>query len=258
MRKFFDFIPRPIKVLFFFIGILLFSFFIYIFIGAPPFSDEHRYRRAERANMVGPAKILDIIDFTPVKGELYKRMVIADDGDGVILYMYEPLSDRPEKLIYRKKQGAVTVYAAPYELYIHRDVYDFKVPIILFDDFPQAIRAELECILWSISDEKSIPKTMHPETVFAEAYRDTPGYFCFHLNSPGFSTFPSTDESEQPTLMTFCRLTSRSIYDVYANTELPVTIRLFDKDNNLIHEEIVTVRNVVGEAHYQRSEHSQQ
>lgn len=254
MRKLSHFIPRPLKALLYCIGILLFSFLLYIFLGAPPLSEEHAYRRAERANLVGPAKILDIIDLEPVVNEYYNRMVIADEGDAVILYMRDSQNNLSEKLVYRQKQGAVTVFAAPYELFLYSTDHEFEIPIILFDDFPQAVRAEMEFTLWTLDDSDAVPRVCLPKNYWGEAYRENSGYFCFYINSPDFSWAAWTDDSKEPTLATFCKLTGKTFSRMDADTTLPVTVRLFNAENQLVHEETVIVRGVIGEAHYQRKD----
>lgn len=254
MRKLFRSIPRPVKTLFYMIGISLATFLLYIFIGAPPLSEEHAYRRAERANLVGPAKILDIIDLAPVVDEHYSRMIIANDGDAVILYMWDAQHNLSEKLVYRQKQGAVTVFAAPYELFLYSTDHEFKIPIILFDDFPQAVRAEMEFTLWTIQDSEAIPQVCLPKDYFGEAYRKNDGYFCFYIYSPDFSWIQWTNDSEEPTLSTFCKLTGKTFSRMDTDTTLPVTVRLFDADNQLMHEETVIIRSIIGEAHYERGE----
>lgn len=254
MKKHFHFIPRPLKVLLYFCGILCLSFLIYIFIGAPAFSVEHRYRRAERANLVGPAEILDIIELSPVLDETYDRMVIADVDDAVILYMCDTSNWKPDKLAYRQKQGKVTVFAAPYIPIIHHNDHEFEIPIILFDDFPQAVHAQIELELYSIQDTHAIPHTALPQKFFGEADRKKSGYFCFYIKSPDFSWFGPGKESEEPTLATLCKLTEKSFYRVDPNIILPVTVKLFDSKNQLVYEETVLIRDIVGDAHYRRAE----
>lgn len=254
MKKNFHFIPRPLKVLLYFCGILCLSFLIYIFIGAPAFSVEHRYRRAERANLIGPAEILDIIELSPILNETYDHMVIASVDNAVILYMCDTSNLMPDKLAYRQKQGNVTVFAAPYIPIIHHNDHKFQIPIILFDDFPQAVRAQIELKLWTIQDTHTIPHTALPQKFLGEADREKSGYFCFYINSPDFSWYGPGKESEEPTLNTLCKLTGKSFYRVDPDTSIPVTVRLYDSDNQLIHEETVIIRDVVGDAHYRRGE----
>ena len=193
-------------------------------------------------------------ELSPVLDETYDRMVIADVDDAVILYMCDTSNWKPDKLAYRQKQGKVTVFAAPYIPIIHHNDHEFEIPIILFDDFPQAVHAQIELELYSIQDTHAIPHTALPQKFFGEADRKKSGYFCFYIKSPDFSWFGPGKESEEPTLATLCKLTEKSFYRVDPNIILPVTVKLFDSKNQLVYEETVLIRDIVGDAHYRRAE----
>lgn len=129
----------------------------------------------------------------------------------MILYMWDSQNNLSEKLVYRQKQGTVTVFAAPYELFLYSTDHEFEIPIILFDDFPQAARAEMEFTLWTLDDSDAVPRVCLPKDYFGEAYRENSGYFCFYINSPDFSCVTWTDDSEEPTLATLCKLTGNTL-----------------------------------------------
>ena len=244
-------LSRPVKVLILLVGFLATSLLLYIFVGTPPLSDEHRYRRAEKANLVGPAEILDILELEPVNmHNSCDRMIIADTGDAVIMYLWHTQEDYLEYLVYREKMGDITVYAAPCARGI--DTWELadeiKLPVLLFDNFPQAVRAELDLTLWADRDDDFT----FSKDYALEARREKPGYFCFYIYA---SDFTRSDDDEGAVLASFSKFTSgETSNSISPMTEIPATVRLFDADGRLIHEETVSIRHVSGEAHYERSD----
>ena len=244
-------LPRPVKVLLLLIGAFITSLLLYIFIGAPPLSDEHRYRRAEKAHLVGPAEILDIIELTPPQAGSYERMLLADGGDYIVMYLWNTQNAYHDELVYRKKMGDVTVYAAPTNLWYYfswEGTPEIKLPIVLFDNFPKAVRAELDFTLRA---------TLHGDSAFSkdyslEAHRETPGYFCSYIHAPGYS---ASDNDEGAVLASFSSFTSGEVSNsIYVTTAIPANIRLYNADDHLIHEETVMIRHLSAEAHYERGE----
>ena len=252
MRKsFWKRLTRPVKVLILLIGSLVTSFLLYIFIGAPPLSDEQRYRRTEKAHLVGPAEILDIIELTPLYESSYEYMLIADTKDAVIMYLWNTQRNPSERLVYREKMGDVTVYAAPtaiwYELWERRP--EIELPILLFDNYPQAVRAELDLTL---SADKYGDYTFTKDYAL-EAQRKKTGYFCFYIQASDYS---SSGDDEGAVLSSFSSFTSH--YEISESidirTAIPAMVRLYDSKNNLIHEETVMIRKPSAQAHYERGE----
>ncbi len=252
MRKsFWKRFPRPLKVLILLIGSLVTSSLLYIFIGAPPLSDEQRYRRAEKAHLVGPAEILDIIELDPLYENSYEYMLIADTEDAVIMFLWNTNQHPNESLVYREKMGDVTVYAAPtaiwYELWERRP--EIELPILLFDNYPRAVRAELDLTL---SADKYDDYTFTKDYAL-EAQRKNPGYFCFYIQASDYS---SSGDDEGAVLASFSSFTSH--YEISESiairTSIPATVRLYDANNSLIHEETVIIREPSAQAHYERGE----
>lgn len=174
VRNLLEKIPRKTQVFINLGLILVLPFVIYLLLSSPVSNVEAAFRRAEKANLVGPSKILGIETVDGMWGDTY---VIGDNGDSAILY----LCNRPTaggfhyssayNLIYRPKMGSVSVYG------LHRFAFgllDDTYPLIVMDDYPEAVRAELELDLcWQDSE------TLAP---FRKAYslsavREQPGYF---------------------------------------------------------------------------------
>ena len=85
LKLFLNRIPRPARVLLDLILTALLLFFCYLAAGAPPLSEESAFRRAEKANLVGPASVLDIVtlpsDWVPAG---YQKLLVADAGDEIL------------------------------------------------------------------------------------------------------------------------------------------------------------------------------
>ncbi len=226
-------LPRPLRVLILFIGIITAALFTYLFRGSPAFTDEQRYRLAERANLVGPAQILDIQDIPLSKNYAYNRIVIADDGDGIILYVWNTEMKRYDTLLYRKKVGDVTVYPAQ----ISRFVYDLRgskelvLPVYAFDNFPKAVHAELDLTLRFGLNNKD-----YTFEYTLEAEREKAGFFSFYIHV----TNPS--DAEAMALDAFSFLTgSRSYSGLEMEDGAVADIRLYDSNDMLLYEESLII-----------------
>lgn len=226
-------LSRPLRVLIFLTGIVADAFFTYLFRGSPAFTDEQRYRLAERANLVGPAQILDIQDISLPKSYGYNRIVIADDGDGIILYVLNTELERYDTLLYRKKVGDVTVYPAQ----ISRFMYDLRgskeiiLPVYAFDNYPEAVRAELDLTLNYGLNSKD-----YTFQYTLKAEREKAGVFSFyiHVNNPS--------EAEAMALDAFSFLTGSRSYSGLDRKEGAVAeIRLYDSSDMLLYEETLTI-----------------
>ncbi len=245
-------LPRPLRVLLLLTGIALTCFFIYIFLDSPTFTDEQRYRRAEKANLVGPAKILDIQELPELKRNDYDRIVIADDGDGIIMYLWNTEHDYYEKLVYRKKIGDVTIYAAPI-VNVFYDWHDFEeiiVPIYAFDNFPNAVRAELDLTLEIF--EVGEPHIYHYSL---ESVREKSGFFCFFIYANTTPRPSGSGSEENSALYSFTALTDQcTSHALHPQRGALATIRLYDKDNLLVHEEMLSIYTIPIEKLIERGE----
>ena len=222
-------IPRPLRILILFACIAI-AFFTYLFCGSPAFTDEQRYRLAERANLVGPAQILDIQDISLPKSYGYNRIAIADDGDGIILYVWNTELKRYDTLLYRKKVGDVTVYPAQ----ISRFKYDLRgskeivLPVYAFDNFPEAVRAELDLTL-----NFNLNRKDYTFEYSLQSEREKAGFFSFyiHANNPS--------EAEAMALDAFSFLTGSRYFD--PDSKAVADIRLYDSNDTLLCEETLTI-----------------
>ena len=207
-------IPRKVKVLCFFLLFLLCVLVFYISIGSPAFSLEHMFRRAEKAQCVGPSTILGTEE---LDGHDYERLLLAEDELGVYMYLYQENS-KHGSLHYREKNGDLTVLAVPQYA---RDfgVDGISLPIIAFDDCPEAVSAVLEV---TVSASTTVVYT-------AEAHRKNDGYFCFRIEQSGWYN--------QIDALCVLSATGDSRYGAGTHTPFPGVIQLYDEAGQLIREE---------------------
>ena len=248
MRKFLAWrrgIPRPVRIVrnILLAAVLLFLF--YVFCGCPDMTAEQTYRRAEERNLVGPGEILGILNVNISGG--YDRLLLAETDAGVVqfCYRYENLgfwkghsfSSYEGDLIYREKEGVVTLMAATGEAY-GSDRGEKTLPIILFDDCPKAVRAELDLRLTGEYNSSDYDFTYH-----LNAQRTAGGYFAFDLTSI------SETEKENYAISQVSRLYEES---GGAGEEIPAAVRLYSQFDELIYEGEATLRSAAGEAHARR------
>lgn len=252
IKRFWLNIPRKIRVCINLLVILFLLLTFYVSIGSPVFTLEQRFRRAEKAHLVGPGQIV---------GGLYSQftdLLVAETEHGVIFYGYwdqkYPLENY-EVFSYREKTGKLTFLAPPSLGFSWAfDSFERTVPLYLFDDYPEAVRAEASVHaegIHQVNDTKT-PFDIRFE-VSADRFSD--GVFRFLLELE--SGFPLRQAAAQ--LLTEISTTAESW--PYANTSgfhkqphADVTVRLYDEHDNLIVEEDLTLRTVSGEAQAKRGE----
>lgn len=225
-------IPRRQRIAINLLVILILAFSVYVFCGCPPFTAEQKFRRAEKANFVGPGEILGIYE---LEGFVYPHLLVADDSDGVIFYSFDNLIDPSENLVYREKTGDLTVLAAPdYRDYTHREA-EVEVPVFLFDKYPEATRAELEFTL-----STTLNNVYFEKDYVLESLRESDGYFCFNLRI-------TSQGAESYAVQEFSRMCGYS--SAWNLQSQPITVRLYGEDEELILEERILVRCVAGTVH---------
>lgn len=152
-------IPRRVRIVrnLLLAAVLLCLF--YIFAGCPDMTAEQGYQRALRRRLLGPGEVVGILNVDVNGG--YNRLLLGETEKGVTLYCYRhenlgflkghTFSSWEGTLVYREKGETVTAMAAPgvncttYQEEIH-------VPVILFDECPKAVRAELDVCLTGTYD----------------------------------------------------------------------------------------------------------
>lgn len=259
IRRLWGNIPRKVRILLniLAIGFLLLTF--YYCIGSPVLTLEQGFRRQEKAHLVGPGVIVDHLDWSSYPQ--FDDVLVAETDYGVSFYaVYE--SDELfeqytyEIFSYREKWGDLTVLAPP-SMWMnwHWNVWDCEMPIYLFDEYPEAARAELDL---HVVGRYQVDNDTHNVcdvdfSVSADRFRE--GIFRFFLTVPAGKTEElaaaqliteiSTSQESWP------RANSRG-YQKAPYAEL--TVRLFDGQGVLITEEELVLRTVSGEAQYKQGD----
>ena len=196
LKEFLHRIPRPYRVLVNLILILCLAAAFYVSIGSPALSQVHAFRRAERANLVGPSTILYS---DTMKDYEYSHLIVAETDQGVITFA---TSDRyPYSFNYFKKTGDLTVVSPPKRSFLWgMDYIAVNLPVFVIHDQQDAHRAELELNIKG-SLEYSFNGKMRTQTIdrclHAQSDRSGAGYFrfSFQLAETG-STFLARNHGE--------------------------------------------------------------
>lgn len=233
--------PRKFRLPILGLGIAALALALYTFAGSPTLTLEQEYRRAEKAHLVGPARILGTVELE-TDFLSYWDMLIADDGDGIIFfcYNYPDFAELDQtELIYRKKTGDITVLSAPFPNESREHTTVAKLPVFIFDEYPEAVRAELDLTLNTTYDGKNFQKHYT-----LKSRREVSGYFQFTLGSVN----PEGLGAEGYAIQVFTLISGyggRSMDDY----SIPAEVRLYDADNQLICEKTLEITSVVEQAH---------
>lgn len=227
---------------------VLFCLF-YIFAGCPDMTAEQAYRREMQRRMLGPGEVIGTVN-VDING--YDRLLLGETEEGVTLYCYEQanlglikgntFSSWEGTLTYREKGETVTLLAAP-GVNAWRD--EIHLPLVLFDECPKAVRAELDVC---IEDEYDSQKYTFRYSLSAE--RKFGGYFVFDL-------YAENEDETGGSWVEGCFI--EWVSDLYADSftrsgQYPATVRLYDEKDSLIYEEELFLRSAAGEAHAARGE----
>ena len=265
LKRFWLNIPRKARIAMNLLAIALLCFSVWALLGCPAFTAAQKFRRAEKANLVGPSQILADLDIQALG---YKRLILAESADAITLFQYDDSPWEPGKLTFREKAGPITVMTVPY---MGHDLYSEQVidlPVFVFHDYPDAVRAELELefgkgleryteVNWTYGSTSVT--TTYEKTWHLESTEDLGGCFRFdiHAEPEGESIQDSYFEvwhpltSEGEALEVFSHLMEEGSAYIYA--AIPATVRLYDREGDLIAEEALTIRSMAGE-NYARKE----
>lgn len=236
-------LPRSVKAILNVIGTMLLLCVFYISLGSPVFTPEQQFRREEKSNLVGPAKILDIVSLKEYsRYNRYDELLLATSSDGVTLFWYDREELVRNEFVYRKKMGDITVLSLPGLIESSfESATRVDIPIVLFDSFPEAAHAEMEIELAEQYNDNTELRKVYTLT----SDRDHDGYFLFNLSA--WSSYRLGREG-----LAIYQLTYISDDDPFSNSPkvaIPITVRFFDKESNMICERSLLLRSPAGEAH---------
>ena len=252
IRRFWGNIPRRVKIAVTLLALFLAGSALYIFIGCPAFTPEQRYRRLEKAHMVGPARIIDNMELVPYN---YLNLILADDGDGIIFYLYADFRHGTEAFYYREKTGDLTVLAAPNLRYFTSQEFEAELPIFLFDNYPEAQRAQLQFTL-----SETLNDVYFEKEYILDSIREESGLFRFDLHAESNNWYIDDWGQARGTPLgaegaALEQLSGMSGYDDSFNLRpQTVIVRLWNASGELILEEDILLHCVAGQAHTDQGE----
>lgn len=227
---------------------------IYFCIDAPALTVRHQYRRAEQANLVGPGVIVDILDREDYNE--FAHTVVAETENGVI---FCGISDsRSEMLSYREKAGDITVLAAPTHTIGEwaRDLADHRLPVYVFDDYPQAAWAELELAVSGAYQVDNENFGTFSEVFSLAAERESDGFFRFFIDAP--FAYPGDQGVRAAAAQMLSRISNGFYWHGYdshlIDQTAAATVRLYDGNGNVLIEKDLTLRTLAGEVNMERAQ----
>jgi len=229
-------ISRPKRAILNVVLIVLFGFWIYVAKDCPPLTPEMQFRRLEKSALIGPSHILDTID---IPFDSNYRLLLADTQDGVLLFRYHSKNYTSGELHYRKKTGNITVLACPCFSYVYDDFSTrnyVELPVMVFDNYTNAVRAELEI---------EVQFEDYHKTYYVESVREKDGYFKFTLESSKLPEGVALGK-EGNALYVLAEASRDNILgsiNIY-RVSLPATVWLYDQDGNLICKEETSVSSL--------------
>lgn len=141
MRRLWNEIPRKLRFCLDALLALALLFAAYVALGCPPRGEIVLFRRAEKADLVGPSEIIERMD---VRSDWFytpgTRLLIGDDGEEILLWFYRAGNGT---FIRCAKTEGLLLLPMP-----HRPVIDTRPPekdlvepLFLFADDPAAVKA---------------------------------------------------------------------------------------------------------------------
>lgn len=219
---------------------ILVSFLIYLALGRPVFTIEQAFRRETARNLLGTATILGTESIDCVHyGYNYNTLIVAETDHGSILYCTR--LNHAEELYYRENNTDLTVMALPNGGMSWYYGEPRQLNVVLFDDYPNAVRAELEML---VNCDTPMPGIQYHYKLTAQ--RQNRGYFRFihsvirsenSLNTDNMAMKILTDITSMPHVDEF----------YYWECTIPTTVRLYDQNDNLIVEKTFELRSIGAE-----------
>lgn len=247
-RTWWEALPRKRQTCILLLAIGLLIPLLYIAVGCPALTLEQKFRRAEKADLIGPSAILGL-EYVEMPSYTQPVFVAVDETTVTLCGCYPAFFDDNTHLINRKKTGDLTllvwprtVDTMPYEA--------FEVPIFLFNAYPEAKRAELEfTLVWDESYSREYQ---------AEALREQSGYFRFDIPCPASAVITDASGVSEMNGRDASLLYSLALASDYnggvSRAQFPITVRLYNNREELICEEILLVQSAAVEAHLENGD----
>lgn len=242
-------IPRWVRACLNLIAVFLLAVTFYVCIGAPTLTEAQAFRRAEKANLVGPSTIL--VD-TDLANYDYDHLILAETDVCVLTYV----TDKTwySELNYIPKTGDITVVAAP------KGPFNWgyqnlgvTLPVFVVDDVPAAQRAELEIHILGTyvinlnGEQLEIPLD-HRYSL--ESQREAEGFFRFVIELPFLyptDAYGNDIAAEHGADGYALDLLAEIFTDSYyyrsgSSASITAAVRLYDISDNLMETRELTLR----------------
>lgn len=242
-------IPRPVRAGLNLLIILLLAVAFYVSIGAPTLTKVQAFRRAERANLVGPS---DILLETELEHYFYSYLVLAETDEGVITYVSDNVWG-PD-INYHEKTGDITLVTAPKNPFDYGSLnWQVSFPVFVVDDYPQAVRAEVDLDIvgtynHNLNGENLQEPLNHHYTLTSQREQD--GFFRFSIELPflessdGYGNDTGTTHgADGYALDLLARLFTNRYTTIKPTSSASVTatVRLYDETDQLIVQRDLTI-----------------
>lgn len=196
------------------------------------FDVEKKFLKDAKMNLLGSPQIIAVMQ---VEGTMYDHIVLADGGDAAVLYACNSKKQDIAKFAYVKKQGNVTLTSVPTTL--GKDD-NSRYAIVLFDDCPEAARAEVEVVLKH--DRKP-----YRWRLSLSAKREEPGCFLFYTKAGGYDT---------PEREIHLFLTGSTLSLAGDNGKCEARVILYDKDDAIVLTKQIIIRTPIASKHIERGD----
>lgn len=204
-----------------------------IIAGNFPLTPRSAFRLAEKGHLLEAARI---IGTESIVSAGQKSVIIAKSDECCMTYAYKHFAFHDsDYLAFKRKTGDLTFLSIQTQnSYDGSD--DEYFTIILFDEYPQAVRAKLFLTPYMYYYDNGT-KTHYKRSFIVTATRESEEYFIFRMDTAGdLEAFLKT-----ASLMTNLR---RSLNDSFTATNpVPGKIQLYDKDGNMILEREIDLQN---------------
>lgn len=242
LKNLFYRIPRPVKACFFALLALFMAVVFYIALGCPA-TFRQEFRRAEKSQLVGPSQIVDTLGSDVCA---FEKMLVGETEHGICFFgRYgsritgdKHRGKRNYLFTYHEKTGPTTAVVAPEYSSLVWDGPGYDLPVYIFTEHTQAIRAELDLrVDFTLTDHTnsqsvvtSLSRNFKGEAILVEA---------------GVLRYIATSEDTQGTYALFqlaCLSSdlTASLYDIDI-TSATAAVRLYDDTGTLIAEETLQI-----------------
>lgn len=202
-------------------------------------------RWEEYLHQIGPSTVVDHLD--EEEYDEFEHLLVGETDHGVVFYSI--YWDRITDFSYREKTGDLTVLAAPtWGEDWSRSYKGKRLPIYLFDEYPLAVRAEMEITVSSNPENIYYSGVDFSRSWSLKADRESDGHFLFWLEVPEKASQLNALGTDGEAAQLLSRICHSDSWE-YAVETADITVRLYNAAGDMIKEQALTLRSVIGAAH---------